>query len=247
MRLHRLLWIILIAPLLRAQPTALEILDRITTQMNPENAQGIMRQTIETTSGDLRTLEYDVYMGNEGEKSLMRYRSPSRVRGNALLMTDYSDNIWMYNRRTNRVRKLASHAKRQRFEGSDFTYEDMGSGDSWQREYKPELKGSYRIGGQKCYELHLIPKKEDPSYSKIVCRVRTADVFPIQIDYYDLEDELLKSLYLQDIRKIEGILTPMKMVMQNHVDRSQTVMEYVEITYDVDFDASFFTERNLKR
>ncbi len=92
-----------------------------------------MTQTIQTTSGNTRTFEYDSYMGMNGENSLMIYKKPSRVRGNSILMTDNSNNIWSYNQRTRRVRKLASHAKKQKFEGSDFTYEDMGSGDSWKK------------------------------------------------------------------------------------------------------------------
>ena len=230
-----------------AEPTGDEILINILDIMNPENAKGIMRQTIATTSGQYRTFEYEVFMGNGGEFSLMRYRSPSRVRGDALLMTDFSDNIWSYNRRTNRVMKLASHAKKQKFEGSDFTYEDMGSGDTWKDDYLAENRGIKKLKKTKCYLLQLQSKSEDLSYSKIVCWVRISDLFPLQIDYYDDSKTLTKSMYLENIKSIEGILTPMKMTMQSHIDNTQTVMEYVNITYDVSFDKSFFNERNLKK
>ncbi|MBU4443886.1 outer membrane lipoprotein-sorting protein [bacterium] len=177
----------------------------------------------------------------------MRYLSPSRVKGNALLMTDFSDNIWMYNRRTGRVRKLASHAKKQKFEGSDFTYEDMGSGDSWKTDFNPVLKGIEKVDKVHCFKLELQAKSEDVSYSKMICWVRVGDFFPIQIDYYDEKNVFTKTLFLQDIRTIEGVLTPMKMVMRNNLDRTETVMEYVNITYDVEFDKGFFSERNLKK
>lgn len=215
--------------------------------MNPENAKGVMAQTIVTTSGDKRTFKYETYMGNRGESSLMRYLSPSRVKGNALLMTDFSDNIWMYNRRTGRVRKLASHAKKQKFEGSDFTYEDMGSGDSWKTDFKPVLKGIEKVDKVRCFKLELQAKSEDISYSKMICWVRVCDFFPIQIDYYNEKNVFTKTLFLQDIRTIEGVLTPMKMVMRNNLDLTETVMEYVNITYDVEFDKGFFSERNLKK
>ncbi|MCK4639841.1 MAG: outer membrane lipoprotein-sorting protein [Candidatus Marinimicrobia bacterium] len=71
--------------------------------------------------------------------------------------------------------------------------------------------------------------------------------FPIQIDYYDEKNVFTKTLFLQDIRTIEGILTPMKMVMRNNLDRTETVMEYINITYDFEFDKGFFSERNLKK
>jgi len=239
--------LIIITSLTAADPTGPEILDKIINLMNPENAKGVMKQTIVTTSGDTRTFEYDTYMGKRGEKSLMRYLSPSRIRGNALLMTDFSDNIWMYNRRTGRVRKVASHAKKQKFEGSDFTYEDMGSGDNWKTDFKPLLKGIEKVNKMRCFKLELQAKSEDVSYSKMICWVRVSDFFPIQIDYYDKKNVFTKTLFLQDIRSIEGVLTPMKMVMRNNLDRTETVMEYVNITYDVEFDKGFFSERNLKR
>ncbi len=233
--------------LIAADPTGPEILNKIIDLMNPENAKGVMEQTIVTTSGDKRTFKYETYMGNRGESSLMRYLSPSRVKGNALLMTDFSDNIWMYNRRTGRVRKLASHAKKQKFEGSDFTYEDMGSGDSWKTDFKPVLKGIEKVDKVRCFKLELQAKSEDISYSKMICWVRVSDFFPIQIDYYDEKNVFTKTLFLQDIRTIEGVLTPMKMVMRNNLDLTETVMEYVNITYDVEFDKGFFSERNLKK
>jgi len=239
--------LLLLNVLVAADPSGTELLNKIIDLMNPENARGIMEQTIVTTTGDHRTFRYETYMGNRGESSLMRYLEPSRVKGNAILMTDYSDNIWMYNRRTDRVRKLASSAKNQKFEGSDFTYEDMGSGDSWKEDYTPVLKGTKKINGTKCYKLELQSRTDDNSYNKMVCYVRMDDFFPIQIDYYDKKDVFIKSLYLEDIQKIEGVLTPMKMIMRNHRDQTETVMEYISITYDVTFDKYFFTERNLKK
>lgn len=233
--------------LLSAQITGPEILEQVLDVMNPPNARAIVTQTIQTTSGQTRTFEYDSYMGDKGEKSMLRYRSPSRVRGNAMLMTDFSDNIWMYIQRTGRVRKLASHAKKQKFEGSDFTYEDMGSGESWKEDYAPKNLGTRKLNGDECYLLELTAVGEDLSYSKMDCYVRTADYYPLQIDYYDKEGTHTKVLRLEDIRVIEGIPTAMKMVMGNLIDRTSTEMETIEITYDVTFDDNFFTERNLKK
>jgi len=239
--------LILMNLLSAADPSGPDLLNKIIDLMNPQNAKGIMDQTIVTTTGDHRTFKYETYMGNRGESSLMRYLEPSRVKGNAMLMTDYSDNIWMYNRRTDRVRKLASSAKNQRFEGSDFTYEDMGSGDSWKEDYTPVLQGGKKIDRIKCFILELQAKSDDNSYRKMICFVRMDDFFPIRIDYYDNDDVFIKSLLLEDIQLVEGILTPMKMTMRNHQDQTETVMEYTEITYDVSFNKYFFTERNLKR
>ncbi|MCK5521383.1 MAG: outer membrane lipoprotein-sorting protein, partial [Candidatus Marinimicrobia bacterium] len=184
----------------------------------------------------------------KGEMSLMRYVEPTRVKGNALLMKDFSDKIWMFNKRTKRTRMLASSAKKQKFEGSDFSYEDMGSGDSWKEDYLPSNKGIKKINKEDCYEVELIPTlASNISYSKLVCYMRVKDVFPVRFDYYDEKGELLKMLHLENIKDIQGVLTPMVMRMENVLDKTETIMEYINIDYSVKLKESFFNERNLGR
>jgi len=77
--------------------------------------------------------------------------------------------------------------------------------------------------------------------------VRSSDLFPLQIDYYNENDVFLKSLFLEDIQTVDGVLTPMKMVMRNHLDQTESEMKYLSITYNVSFEKDFFTERNLKK
>lgn len=229
-----------------ATPTGAELLEDVISHMNPESAQGIMTQTIVTTSGDERVLTYETFSNENGKNSMMRYLSPSRVRGNAMLMKNYSDDIWMFNKRTRRVRKLASHAKKQKFEGSDFTYEDMGSGDSWQQDFIPKNMGTEEYDNTDCYVLELTAKNNDVSYSKIVAFLRTGDNFPLKIDYYDENENLKKSLFLENIQTIQGIPTAMKMTMKNQQDNTSTRMEYEEVEYGIQFKPNFFSERNLK-
>lgn len=238
--------ITLISFLIAADKTGEELLNSVINHMNPESAKGIMKQTILTTSGENRVLTYETSTNEKGKNSIMRYVTPSRVRGNAMLMKNYSDDIWMYNSRTKRVRKLASHAKKQKFEGSDFTYEDMGSGDSWKEDYTPSNIGVEKYENQDCNILELKAKNADNSYSKIVCFLRAEDDFPLKMEYYDEKGNLEKILYLKNIQVIQNIPTAMKMVMENQQDNTSTEMEYEKIEYNVNFPNNYFSERNLK-
>jgi len=47
---------------------------------------------------------YDSYSKNKGEKNLLRYIEPKRAKGQAILMLNYADDIWMYFPRTKRIR-----------------------------------------------------------------------------------------------------------------------------------------------
>ncbi|HDR05711.1 MAG TPA: outer membrane lipoprotein-sorting protein [Candidatus Marinimicrobia bacterium] len=241
-------WAAIPGQLQGAEPDAAALLDHVIFTMNPENVKAIMTQTITSSSGDERTFRYESESGGAGEFSLMRYLEPSRVKGNALLLTDFTDNIWSYNARTNRVRRLASNAKKMKFEGSDFTYEDMGSAKVWKEDFTVSMGEKDRLQSELCQQLILQPKaRANSSYSKIILWLRETDHFPIQLDYYDKNETFLKSLYLEDIRLVEGVLTPFTMRMHHHLENSETVMGYESVTYDVNFPKNYFREGNLKK
>ena len=70
-----------------------------------------------------------------------------------------------------------------------------------------------------------------------------------KIDYYHEKDpELLeKELILSDVKTIDGIPTPMKMVMYNKLDNTKTSMSFKELAYDVNLPDNLFTEMGMKK
>ena len=129
---------LILAPALwgqEASPTGDDIIQKANEVFTPQTSHSKSRLTIVTTSGDQRTFVFESWSQNKGEKNLVRYLEPSRVKGQAILMLNHADDIWSFFPRTQRVRKLASHAKKQKMQGSDFSYEDMGSGDAFIEDY----------------------------------------------------------------------------------------------------------------
>lgn len=230
--------------------TGPDIIEKVNELMNQESSEATMTMTIITSSGQERTFEYLAYSDNFGEKNLMVYQKPSRVKGQKMLMLNHADDIWAYFPRTRRVRKLATHAKKQKFEGSDFSNEDMGSGDSFINDYSAKLIGDENKEGHECYKLELLKKPDsDMSYPKLMMWVRKNDFVPIVIDYYDEKnpDRVFKTLTQSDIQIIDGVPTGTKMVMHNRNDNTSTTMQLKDIKYNVTLDAELFTERGLKR
>ena len=230
--------------------TGKDIIERANDQINVDTSYAKSKMTILTTSGKTRTFIYDSWSKNKGEKNLIRYLEPARVKGQATLMLNNADDIWMFFPRTQRVRKLASHAKKQKMEGSDFSYEDMGGGDSFIDDFEPKRLGDEKMEGFDCYKLELNRKPEgDVSYSRLLMWIIKDNFVPVVIDYYDEDDrELrLKRLIQSNIRIIDGIPTAMKVVMLNKIDNTQTEMEMLEVKFDVDIKDEMFTERELKK
>ena len=238
------------AQLCAQEMTAEEILNTMQETMNPEQAQGIMKMTIITSSGDERTFKYETYSKDRGEKSLMKYLLPSRVKGQTILMLNDGDDIWTYFPRTKRVRKLATHARKQKLEGSDFSYEDLGASDEFIEEYESVRLKDEKKEKHDCYKLELTRKpKSSAGYSRIIMWVDKESLIPVVIDYYHDDDPQVweKQLIIYDIKFIENIYTPMKYVMYNKLDNTHTSMEIVEITYQVDLADDLFTEQGMQK
>ncbi|MFC2084832.1 outer membrane lipoprotein-sorting protein [Bacteroidota bacterium] len=227
-----------------------EIIKKVDDIINVETAWAKSKMTIITSSGDKRTFVSESWSKNKGEKNLVRYISPRRVKGQAILMLNNADDIWSFFPRTQRVRKLATHAKKQKMQGSDFSYEDMGSGDSFINDYTPNRLEDEEMEGVECFKLELIRKKDsDLSYSHLIMWIIKESFIPIVIDYYDEDDPKLwlKRLIQSNIKIIDNTPTAMKSIMYNQLDKTQTEMELLEVKYNIQLEDEMFTERNLKK
>src|SRR5665648_1100461 len=230
--------------------TGEEIINKVNELMNQDTVQAKVKMTIVTSSDNERVFIYNSFSKNKGEKNLMRYVEPKRAKGQAILMLNYADDIWMYFPRTKRIRKLATNSKSQKMEGSDFSYEDTGASDTFIENFNSKKLGSEQKEGQDCYKIEMLKKEGiESGYSRLIMWVIKDNFYPVVINYYDAEDPelLLKTLIQYDIKKIDGIPTATKMVMCNQQENSQTSIEMLEIKYNVELDDSLFTERNLQR
>jgi outer membrane lipoprotein-sorting protein len=218
--------------------------------LNQETVFARMKMTIVTTSGATRDLYFDSWMKDRGEKSLIRYTDPPRVKGQAMLMLNNADDIWSYFPRTGRVRKLATHAKRQKMQGSDFSYEDMGSGNSFVTDFDHRLLGEESMDGHECYKIELKRKEgTDSNYSRIVAWIGKEQFVIWRMDYYEEgdPDHPSKRLTTSDLKTVDGVPTPMKMVMRNLLDGTETTQEILEVSYNMKIDDGMFTERGLEK
>lgn len=246
-----ILIIFLISPGLRGQElTGDDIIQKVNDLMNVDTVYSRSKMTITTTSGAKRTFVSDSWSKNSGEKNLVRYLEPARVKDQATLMLNYADDIWVFFPRTQRVRKLASHAKKQKMQGSDFSYEDMGSGDAFIEDFTAERRDDEKKEGHDCYVLELDRKEgAGVSYIKLMMWVTKENFVPVVIDYYDegAPERVLKTLIQSNIAVIDGIPTAKKLVMINRNDTTQTEMELLEVKYHIPLDDRVFTERELKK
>ncbi len=223
-----------------------EIINKIDDNDRVESSKGTGSQTIETSGGEMRTLEYEMFSRDMNDKQLTIYTAPSRIAGDKILMLNDGDDIYFYTPKTGRDRHLAKHARKKKVQGSDFSYEDM-SGGKIADKYTYTLQGEEEIEGRMCYRFEMIPTPDGPSYSKLILWADKECFTALQIDYYNEDRELEKRLHCTDIQNINGHWTPMKMTMVNIREGGKTVMETKSIEFGVELDEAMFTRSYLKR
>lgn len=229
-------------------PSGAALLDSMTTIMSPENSKTIISQKVVKADGRSRTFELEMYSTGKSDKVLIRYIRPSSVRGQSFLILNDGDDIWTYSPRTRRVRKIASHAKKQKLQDSDFSFGDFSSEDTWKEDYVTENVGVEEVTGTICWKLRAVAKTDaDVDYPTVILYIRKSDYYPVLIEYLDTQRRVEKSLRFRDIKTIDGYPTAIQFDMENHLEGTRTVMKMLEISYDWEPPKGFFSERNLKK
>ena len=233
-----------IHPILGSDLSASVILDSMMMVMQPASSKGNMEQEIISSANVKRIFTFEYFSENKGENVLIRYTEPRKVKNNAFLIKNNGDDIWVYFPRTRRVRKLASHAKKQKAQGSDFSYEDFSGSENWETDYNVSRSES----GERETYLLIFTRKEnvDVSYERQKIYVDKRNYYPQRIEYFQ-DNEHVKTLTFSDVVELQGYPTAQTMTMTNHIEESQTQMRILDMEYNVQFDEGFFTERNLKK
>ncbi|UCG87146.1 MAG: outer membrane lipoprotein-sorting protein [Gemmatimonadota bacterium] len=235
----------LIPSSLAAQSDGAEWLAGIEAAERVPHSYSVMKQTITTSGGSLRTFTIRSWTAANGDLSLMAYTDPPRVAGDRILQLDGGDLFWYYMKRRDVTRQFAGHNRKQSAMGSDFSYEDLAMGDL-SEDYAAELLGYEEVDGVESVKLHCTPTESGPSYDHLILWAGVADSLTRRIEYYD-EEHHLKTLYLTEIRAVEGRKVAFRLEMVNHREGSKTVLEMVEVTFAGEPEASLFTKSALTR
>ena len=179
--------------------------------------------------------------------SLILVTAPARDKGQAFLKR--TKEMWNWQPSIDRVIKLPPSMMLQSWMGSDFTNDDLVKESSIVNDYSHELIGDSTILGLPVYRIVLVPKPDAPVvWGKIVTFIDKKDYNQLLARYYDEEEELVNTLVLSEIREMGGRRLPTKLEMiptdkPNH----KTVIEYMDLQFDIGLEESFFSMQNMKR
>lgn len=202
--------------------------------------------TMTVTKGS-RVKSYKMRSYGRGQDEMaMEYLEPARDKGTKMLKK--VDELWMYLPAIEKVQKLSGHLLRDDLMGSDMSYEDLMESSRWQKAYQGTIAGEELVEGRKAWKIEMKARDTTVSYPRRVIWVDQASFIPVRQELYALQGMLLKTWLMQDIRKIEGREFPMKMVVEDQVQKgSRTEITFDRVSFQVALPEEVFSTRWLER
>jgi outer membrane lipoprotein-sorting protein len=183
----------------------------------------------------------------EPDYALLLITEPAKERGMVTLKRKRE--VWNWVPSVNRIIKLPPSMMMQSWMGSDFTNDDLVRQSSIVEDYTHSLAGEEEMDGYMCYKVDLMPKPEaGVVWGKIETWISKEGYLQLRADYFDEDMVLIKSMIGNQVKEMGGRTIPAHWEMIPLDEPGQkTVMDYLEIEFNIDINESFFSQQNMKR
>ncbi|HPI93503.1 MAG TPA: outer membrane lipoprotein-sorting protein [Deltaproteobacteria bacterium] len=173
--------------------------------------------------------------------SVLKFAAPADIR-NLGFLSLADDKMYLYLPAFDRVRRIASHARKESFAGSDLSNDDLSTG-KYSNHYDAQI--SKETDSEYVLELKRKPGSER-IYPRVTAWVNKKDFTVSKMDLYDDAGKLWKSSEIKN-EQVQGYWTPMEIKMTDVTKNHSTIMKITKIEYDKNLEDDIFTERYLKR
>lgn len=185
----------------------------------------------------------------DGDKSLSIFDRPKDVKGTAFLTFSHAlqpDDQWLYLPALKRVKRISSKNKSGPFMGSEFAYEDIASQEVEKYSYK--YLRDEKLEETDSFVIERYPSYENSGYARQIIWIEKQRYIPIQIEYYDRKDALLKTLKFKNYRQyLDKHWRALEMYMENHQTGKTTLLSWENYQFKTGLQDNDFHKNSLKR
>jgi outer membrane lipoprotein-sorting protein len=251
MKLYKTLSILIIAigiigiSFKNTDPTPVEIIKKVQENANGISNQGEVKMTIIRPTW---TREMKIKTWSKGtDFSLILITAPAREKGTAFLKRDKE--LWNWQPTIDRVIKMPPSMMMQSWMGSDFSNDDMVQQSDPVKDFTHRLLGTEVVEGRECYVVEMIPKEETAVvWGKVLHWVDVKDYLELKTEFYDEDGYLVNTILGKNIKELGGRLLPTRLeVIPEEEEGHKTIVEQVDLKFDVPMKESFFSVQNMKR
>jgi outer membrane lipoprotein-sorting protein len=225
--------------------SAKEIIKKVDDKMQGNSNHSVMKMTIFRPDWKREVTMKGWALGRE--YSLILITSPARDKGQAFLKRD--NEMWNWQPSIDRVVKLPPSMMLQSWMGSDFTNDDLVKESSVVEDYNHTLRQDTVVDGRPAYKIEMIPKPDAAVvWGKVIVYIDKKELNQLLVRYYDEDEVLVNTMVLSDIKPIGGRILPCRLEMiPADNPKQKTVIEYLELEFDLNVKQDFFSLQNMKR
>jgi len=181
------------------------------------------------------------FFQDKDDWSVTKFLYPPEVRDLGFLSLA-DDKMYLYLPAFDRVRRIASHARKESFAGSDLSNDDLSTG-KYTHHYSARLREE--TPSEYVLELERKPGSER-IYSKVVAWIDKEHFTVRRMELFD-DGQTPWKAYEAEMRQVQGYWTPVRMRMKDLRKNHETLIEVQDVQFDVGLPDDLFSERQLKR
>lgn len=218
-----------------------ELIKRVETQYNGDSSHAIMTMSIVTEDW---SRELTMESWSEGrEKFLTVIREPRKEEGTATLKIE--DDIWNYLPRIDRLMKIPSSLMGDSWMGSHLTNDDLVKENKIDEMYTFTIEST----ADGITAIICTPKPDAAVvWGSIRYRVDLERLIPVDVEYYDEDEELMRTMTFDMIEQVSGRWIPLRMTVQpEDAPDEKTMITYSDLAFDVELADNLFTVQSLRR
>lgn len=240
---------VLLAPTAEAQSDARAIFEEVDRRQKlVRNEEATLRMEIVDPRGRTRTRDMQTFTqvtDDDRTRALLLFTGPADIRGTGLLTVETAsgDDQRLYLPTLGRVQRIAGGQRGDRFAGSDFTFEDLGSRNP--DDYDLRLAETRADA----WVLEARTRRDDSPYSRLVITVDRERYVLTRVEHYDRRDRLARVLTAERFEPVAGgqAFRAGRLTMEDAQAGRRTVLTYQERRTDRTIPDATFTERRLQR
>lgn len=200
-----------------------------------EGAHFVARIRMDVDLGGMREKrELTVYRddgGSAAERVLIRFEAPAALRKMGLLYFEHADrpnDYFLYRPAVRRVRRLQEHAVQTNLYGIDPEF--LGFGIA--RTEPTRIKGfeDVQLNGRRAYRLDERARKDNPRFDRRTVWIDRETFIPLRTEHR-LDGRTVLIAETLEVRKIQGVPTPVRMRFERPVDQTYVDMVVEGVDY----------------
>ncbi len=181
-------------------------------------------------------------------KVLWIFDSPLELQGTGFLAWQNEgapDSLWVYFPGQRRVRRVPPSIRRENFQGSMFTYEDLVAVFFLDYAGRHTLEGTKPCGDGSCFVVDSDLEEDAFAYDRLRTWIDTKTLLPIRVEFFG--SELLKVMNVTRTEPIEGIPSIVDVEMKSPTDGHVTRVQLDDIDYNEGLRENMFTIEYLSQ